>query len=91
MRLEISGNRLRRLPEQLGGLRYLQYLSLNSNPDLKLTNSLAQLRHLQVLYVDRSALPADPAHLRSLMPNTAVVIFGQEKTKGPPQRPSPSP
>ncbi|XP_020963963.1 disease resistance protein TAO1-like [Arachis ipaensis] len=67
--LDLSDSTCETLPESIGKLKHLRYISLQGNTRIKrLPNSICKLQHLQVLLLDRcSNLETLPKKIRKLI------------------------
>ena len=76
--LDLSGNRIRYLPPELGNLVHLRELHLNRNPLAYLPKTISQLESLEILdawSTNIAELPAEIRHLSGTLKTVNLLVI----------------
>jgi len=84
-KLDLSGEKLTRVPEQLGRLKNLTTLRLDNNQLTGVPEQLGQLKNLTVLYLHENRLTSVPEQLGQLKNLTRLYLNENQLTSVPEQ------
>lgn len=82
--LNISGNRLTKLPDSIGQLKNLKYLNISGNNIIKLPDSITNLTQLEELHIISTNIESLPETIGNLVNlNRLIVIRNSRLTRIP--------